>query len=64
MGVAMGTPWFQLKDLARKHGIVALSSNYVLYGEMSARVMTILRDYSPDAEVYSIDESFRGFCNC
>jgi DNA polymerase V len=58
LGVRMGTPWFQMKDLARQHGIIALSSNYTLYGDMSNRVMTVLRDFSPDVEVYSIDESF------
>lgn len=58
LGVAMGAPWFQLKELAKQHGIIALSSNYTLYGDMSNRVMTILRDFSPKIEVYSIDESF------
>ncbi|MGZ5780221.1 MAG: Y-family DNA polymerase [Burkholderiaceae bacterium] len=58
LGVPMGTPWFQLKDLAKKHGIIAFSSNYTLYGDMSNRVMAILRDFSPQVEVYSIDESF------
>jgi nucleotidyltransferase/DNA polymerase involved in DNA repair len=58
LGVKMGTPWFQMKTLARQHGIQALSSNFALYGDMSQRVMTILRDFSPDLEVYSIDESF------
>ncbi|WP_254776366.1 hypothetical protein [Nitrosomonas sp. Nm34] len=60
LGVKMGTPWFQLKDLAKQHGIVALSSNYMLYSDMSNRVMTILRDFSPHVEVYSIDECFFG----
>ncbi|SFL94685.1 DNA polymerase V [Nitrosomonas communis] len=60
LGVKMGTPWFQLKDLVRQHGIIALSSNYTLYGDMSDRVMTILRDFSPYVEVYSIDECFLG----
>ncbi|SFI80918.1 Y-family DNA polymerase [Nitrosomonas sp. Nm34] len=60
LGVKMGTPWFQLKDLAKQHGIVALSSNYTLYGDMSNRVMSILRDFSPHVEVYSIDECFLG----
>ena len=60
LGVKMGAPWFQLKDLARKHGIIALSSNSTLYGQMSSRVMAVLSDYSPDLEVYSIDESFLG----
>jgi DNA polymerase V len=58
LGVAMGAPWFKLKDLARQHGIIGLSSNYALYADMSNRVMSILREYSPDQEVYSIDESF------
>ena len=58
LGVQMGAPWFKLKDLARQHGIIGLSSNYALYADMSNRVMSILREYSPDQEVYSIDESF------
>lgn len=58
LGVKMGTPWFKMKALARQHGILACSSNYTLYGDMSHRVTTILRDFSPDLEVYSIDESF------
>lgn len=58
LGVQMGAPWFKLKDLVRQHGIIGLSSNYALYSDMSNRVMSILREYSPDQEVYSIDESF------
>lgn len=58
LGVKMGAPWFQMKDLAKQHGIVALSSNYTLYGDMSDRVMKVLKGYSPNVEVYSIDESF------
>lgn len=58
LGVKMGTPWFQMKDLVRQYGIVGLSSNYALYGDMSNRIMMILRSYSPNVEVYSIDESF------
>jgi DNA polymerase V len=61
LGVKMGTPWFQMKDLARKHGIIALSSNYALYADMSNRMMSVLAQYSPDQEVYSIDECFLGF---
>ncbi len=60
LGVKMGTPWFQMRDLAAQHGIVALSSNYALYADMSNRVMAILAEYSPDQEIYSIDESFLG----
>ena len=58
LGVAMGAPWFKLKDLAKQYGIIALSSNYALYADMSNRVMSILRQFSPEQEVYSIDESF------
>lgn len=58
LGVKIGAPWFKMQDLARQHGILAYSSNYTLYGDMSNRVATILREYSPDIEVYSIDESF------
>ena len=60
LGVKMGTPWFQMKDLARQHGILALSSNYSLYADMSSRMMAVLGTYSPDQEVYSIDECFLG----
>ena len=58
LGVGMGAPWFKFKDLAKQHGIIAMSSNYALYADMSNRVMSILSHYSPDQEVYSIDESF------
>lgn len=58
LGIGMGAPWFKFKDLARQHGIIAYSSNYALYADMSNRVMSILRQYSPDQEIYSIDESF------
>jgi len=58
LGVKMGMPWFQMKDLVRQHGIIGLSSNYTLYGDMSNRIMTILRTYSPSVECYSIDEAF------
>ena len=58
MGIKMGTPWFKMKDIAKRHGIIALSSNYALYGDMSARVMSILSTFSPKQEIYSIDECF------
>jgi DNA polymerase V len=60
LGVKMGTPWFKMQDVARRHGIVALSSNFALYGDMSDRVVAVLREFSPEVEVYSIDESFVG----
>lgn len=58
LGIKMAEPWFKLERLAKQHGIVALSSNYALYGDMSARVMSILSTFSPKQEVYSIDECF------
>ena len=58
LGVKMATPWFQMKDLAKQHGIQAYSSNYTLYGDMSSRVVEVLRRFTPNLEVYSIDESF------
>ena len=63
LGVSMGAPWFKMKELAKQHGIIALSSNYGLYADMSNRVMSILRQFSPDQEVYSIDESFLDLSN-
>lgn len=58
LGIKMGTPWFKLKALARQQGLVACSSNYALYADMSNRVMSILAQFSPCQEVYSIDECF------
>jgi DNA polymerase V len=60
LGVAMGTPWHLMKDLVKKHGIVGLSSNYTLYGDMSRRAMSVLAQFAPsvDQEIYSIDECF------
>lgn len=58
LGVPMGAPWFQLKDLAKQHGIIARSSNYTLYGDMSHRMHSVIGQFSPDQEIYSIDESF------
>ncbi len=58
LGVPMGEPWFRLKILARKHGIIAYSSNYALYADMSNRFMSILSAFSPNIEIYSIDECF------
>ncbi|WP_249223053.1 Y-family DNA polymerase [Noviherbaspirillum sp. L7-7A] len=58
LGIQMGALWFQLQPLVKRHGLIGLSSNYTLYGDMSARVMQVLRNFTPDVEVYSIDESF------
>jgi DNA polymerase V len=54
----MGEPWFKMREQAEQHGIIAHSSNYELYADMSNRVMSILADYSPNQEVYSMDECF------
>lgn len=60
LGVKMGTPWFQMQALARQHGIVAKSSNYELYADISNRMMRVLSRFSPNQEIYSIDECFLG----
>jgi DNA polymerase V len=56
--VKMGAPYFQIRDSLRQNGVVAFSSNYALYGDMSERVMTIIESMVPAVEVYSIDEAF------
>nr|AAO89164.1 RulB [Pseudomonas cichorii] len=56
--VKMGAPYFQIKDVLRRHGIKAFSSNFALYGDMSQRVMAIIESMVPAVEVYSIDEAF------
>lgn len=58
LGIAMGAPWHLHKKQFAKHGVIVRSSNYALYGDLSRRVMSILRDFSPRIEVYSIDEAF------
>ncbi len=58
IGVKMGQPWFECRQLEQDHGLLALSSNYALYADLSNRVMAILSDFSPCHEVYSIDECF------
>ncbi len=58
LGVPMGVPWHQLRELAMKEGIIAYSSNYALYADMSNRVVEVLGLFASSLEVYSIDESF------
>ncbi len=58
LGIPMGAPLHEQQVVIRKHGVQVFSSNYTLYGDMSARVMSILRDEVPGIEVYSIDEAF------
>lgn len=61
LGVGMGDPYFKVRDLLRRNGVAVFSSNFVLYGDMSRRVMSLLRRFVPATEVYSIDESFLDF---
>jgi DNA polymerase V len=56
--VKMGEPYFQIKHKLKQYGIVAFSSNYALYGDMSERVMSVIESMVPAVEVYSIDEAF------
>jgi len=58
LGIAMGMPLHKIKPLIDKHKIHCFSSNYALYGDISARVMNCLNDLCPAVEVYSIDEAF------
>ena len=58
LDVPMGMPWFQLRKLVDRHGIVVRSSNYELYGDLSRRVIAVLREFSDRVEQYSIDEAF------
>lgn len=64
LGIKMGDPAFKIRDIIEHHQVQVFSSNYTLYGDMSHRVMTTIRSFVPDMEVYSIDEAFlhfRGF---
>ena len=58
LGIPMGAPMFKYKDLLLKNNVMTYSSNYTLYGDMSSRVMSCLKNFAPEVEVYSIDEAF------
>ena len=58
LGIKMGAPYFKIRDLCRRQKVRVFSSNYALYGDMSARANTVYRQFAPDVEIYSIDESF------
>jgi len=58
LGIGMGVPAFEIEDIIRKNGVEVFSSNYALYADMSSRVMETLSAFTPDMEVYSIDEAF------
>lgn len=58
LGIKMGEPFYQVKELLEKNDVAVFSSNYNLYGDMSKRVMSLLSTYTPKLDIYSIDEAF------
>lgn len=58
LGIAMGQPAFELRDVFERNKVAIYSSNHILYGDISRRIISFLSQYSPDIEVYSIDEAF------
>ena len=58
LGIKMGDPWHKIRERFEAAGGVARSSNYALYGDISRRLNVVYRRFSPEVEVYSIDESF------
>ena len=58
LGIKMGEPYFKVKDLVKRNKVEVYSSNYALYGDISRRVMKVLKTFSPKVEIYSIDEAF------
>ena len=63
IGIPMGIPVFEIRDVIKAHSVQMFSSNYALYGDMSRRVMETLRQFAPEVEVYSIDEAFLNLTN-
>src|SRR5690606_7060694 len=60
-GIPMGAPAFEYKKIFESNNIHVFSSNYALYGDLSSRVMNLLSEFTPDIEIYSIDEAFLKF---
>lgn len=58
LGIGMGAPLYQVRELIDRYKVAVFSSNYTLYGDMSKRVMTMLSRFTPNLEIYSIDEAF------
>ena len=58
LGIAMGAPWFKIQHMEESDGLVALSANFALYGDLSDRMMSLAAGLGPSQEIYSIDESF------
>ena len=61
LGIKRGTPAFKIAHLIKKYDVTLFSSNYTLYGDISARIMSVLATFTPDLEIYSIDEAFLSF---
>jgi len=61
VGVPMGVPAFKIRELVKEKNVKLFSSNYPLYGDLSDRVMKILEQFTPNVEIYSIDEAFLNF---
>ena len=58
LGIKMGQLFFETRELVEEHEVFVFSSNYELYGDISSRLMSLLTQFAPDVEVYSIDEAF------
>ncbi|HSD13547.1 MAG TPA: DNA polymerase V subunit UmuC, partial [Flavobacterium sp.] len=58
LGIPMGAPEFKVREQLQKNNVIIFSSNYTLYGDLSGRVMNMLRQFTPNVEDYSIDEAF------
>ena len=63
LGIKMGEPYFKVKELVKKNNVQIFSSNYSLYGDLSRRVMRVLKGFSDKIEIYSIDEAFIDLSN-
>ncbi|MBQ2418346.1 MAG: Y-family DNA polymerase, partial [Alistipes sp.] len=66
LGIRMGDPFFKIRDIVERHNVAVFSGNMALYGDMSQRVRSVLQEFAPSIEVYSIDEAFldlRGMTN-
>jgi DNA polymerase V len=61
LGIPMGAPYFKVKEIIKEHNVKVFSSNYPLYGDLSNRVMKLLEQFTPNIEIYSIDEAFLNF---
>lgn len=61
LGIKMGAPAFLIEDIIKNHNVAVFSANFILYGDISNRIVNISRRYCQDIEVYSVDEQFLGF---